>query len=251
MITSQVSIEPITLAEAKSHLNITDGNSDGLTKDFITVAREYVENIKSIALTTRTKELFLDRFPGGDILIYDSPVQSIFSITYVDSDGDTQTVAAADYSLDKFSDPVRIENLTGWPGSKSQNNAVTVKYVSGYNHRFTATAADVITDTAHGFDNGHKVQVKSSTTLPGGLSVDTDYYIISSTTDTYELSVESGGTKVDITDTGTGVHEIDLVPFTYKETVGMATAELYRNREDPKLNGVNSILETLKVDAFS
>lgn len=72
---------------------------------------------------------------------------------------------------------------------------------------FTAVAAtDVITASAHGLTNGNRVLVDSTTTLPAGLSRNTVYYVISATTNTFQLSLTSGGTTVNITDTGTGTH---------------------------------------------
>lgn len=79
--------------------------------------------------------------------------------------------------------------------------------VQNDNATFTAVAAtDVITASAHGLTNGDIVTVTSSTTLPGGLSVNTDYYVIEKTDDTFKLSATSGGSAVNITDTGTGTH---------------------------------------------
>lgn len=72
---------------------------------------------------------------------------------------------------------------------------------------FTAVAAtDVITAVNHGFSNGDRILVDSAGTLPGGLANQTVYYVISATTNTFKLSTSSGGSAVNITDTGTGVH---------------------------------------------
>ena len=72
---------------------------------------------------------------------------------------------------------------------------------------FTAATSDVCTSTAHGLSNGDVLLLTTSNTLPAGLSTATPYYVIDKTTDTFKLSASSGGSAVDITDTGTGTHK--------------------------------------------
>ena len=72
---------------------------------------------------------------------------------------------------------------------------------------FTADAGtDVLTATSHGLSDNDQVILSSTNTLPAGLSVNTIYYVISATTNTFQLSTTEGGSAVDITDTGTGTH---------------------------------------------
>jgi hypothetical protein len=75
----------------------------------------------------------------------------------------------------------------------------------------TAATTDLITvASAHGLVEGDRVRFSSTTTLPAGLSPATDYYVIASglTTTALKVSATSGGSAVDITDTGTGTHTI-------------------------------------------
>lgn len=72
---------------------------------------------------------------------------------------------------------------------------------------FTVTAAtDLVTSNAHGLSNGDVVQVASGTTLPAGLSANTNYYVFNVTNDTFQLAATYQGAAVDITDTGDGTH---------------------------------------------
>jgi hypothetical protein len=85
---------------------------------------------------------------------------------------------------------------------------------------FTADAAsDVITLTSgrKTFQAGQKVRVRSTGTLPGGLSAGTDYYAIAvgtaggqSTENRLQLSTSLGGAPVNITTAGTGTHTITV-----------------------------------------
>jgi len=71
---------------------------------------------------------------------------------------------------------------------------------------FTAATNDFITDVAHGLLNGDVVSFTTTDTLPAGLSLLTNYYVVEKTDDTFKVSLTKGGTAVDITDTGTGTH---------------------------------------------
>ena len=74
----------------------------------------------------------------------------------------------------------------------------------------TAATSDLITRTAHGLAIGDRVRFTTTTTLPAGLSLLTDYYVIASglTANDFKVSTTNGGSAVDITDTGTGTHTV-------------------------------------------
>ena len=81
---------------------------------------------------------------------------------------------------------------------------------------FTAVAATDIctaTDTILTL-TGTKVQFTTTDTLPAGLSINTDYYLIFQSTTTFKvassLANALAGIAIDITDTGTGTHTVDV-----------------------------------------
>ncbi len=81
---------------------------------------------------------------------------------------------------------------------------------------FTAAITDICTTaTAHGFTTGIKVRFTTTTTLPAGLALATDYYLTVLSATTFKVSASqadvTSGTYVDITDTGTGVHTVAVV----------------------------------------
>lgn len=79
-----------------------------------------------------------------------------------------------------------------------------------YGVAFTAVAAtNVITATGHTRINGDKVRTSSTGTLPGGLVINTDYFVINVSGSTFKLSAISGGTEIDITSTGSGTHTLE------------------------------------------
>lgn len=103
----------------------------------IQAARQFAEQELNRKLITQTLDAYFDEFPDEFSLF---PLQSVTSITYVDLDGVTQTLAATEYSVDKYSVPARITLAYGksWPSVRDQANAVTVRFVAGY-----GDAADV------------------------------------------------------------------------------------------------------------
>jgi len=113
---------------------------DPLLTALITSARVAAETMTNRALVTQTWDLVLDRFPGWEMHIPKAPLQSVSSISYVDSNGVTQTLAATDYQVDPKSEPGRITPAYGqvWPSARGQMNAVTMRFVAGY-----GAAADV------------------------------------------------------------------------------------------------------------
>lgn len=106
-------------------------------------ARAHAEQLLSRYLVTQTVDAKFDAFPCGYLswretppryAILLPPLQSVTSITYVDIDGATQTLATDQYTVDASSVPARIEPSYGnaWPSTRDQANAVTVRFVAGY-----------------------------------------------------------------------------------------------------------------------
>lgn len=80
-------------------------------------------------------------------------------------------------------------------------------------------AGDAISSNGHGLANTNRVFVSTvaGEALPAGLSATTLYFVVGATTDTFQLSLTSGGAAVDITALG------DLAWFrTVPETFGSA-----------------------------
>jgi hypothetical protein len=63
-------VEPVTVAEAKEHLNIAAGVTadDSLLASYIKAARRHGENITRRAFVSTTFELVLDEFPGAFVV---------------------------------------------------------------------------------------------------------------------------------------------------------------------------------------
>lgn len=138
--TIDATTEPISLAEAKVHLNVTTADDDALISTLILQARQYAENFTNRAFITQTWELRLDMFTPWTLTIPMSPLVSVSSIQYIDGSGVTQTLASSEYTVDAKSEPGRITPAYGknWPVTRYEMNAVTITFIAGY-----GAAADV------------------------------------------------------------------------------------------------------------
>lgn len=140
------SVEPVSLADAKQALRLTGADEDGYLTNRIVEARRLVERWLGRQLITATWKLYLDEFPD-EVLLEKLPVATVTSITYVDLDGTTQTLASADYQTDITSQdtPARIMPAYGksWPDTRADTyNAVCVTFTAGY-----GAAATSVPDT--------------------------------------------------------------------------------------------------------
>ncbi|MEW8027833.1 MAG: hypothetical protein AB2806_08850 [Candidatus Thiodiazotropha sp.] len=126
-------IEPLSLAEAKDHLNELSGEHDNKILNLISSARKDLEKNTGRVLITQTIKLMLDAFDDV-VLIPRTPVQSIESITYLDADGAEQSLLSTDYRLDVESTPARLTPAHGksWPSTMPVNNAVSISFIAGY-----------------------------------------------------------------------------------------------------------------------
>jgi len=137
----------ISLATAKAHLRVEFADDDGYIEQLIEAATATVEGPNGIglALVTQTWKLTRD---GGLFLPMElplGPVQSVTSVSYVDTDGAPQTLSSDAY--DVFSDrrPAVIDLAYGasLPSVRKQLNAATVTFVAGFGATPDAIPADL------------------------------------------------------------------------------------------------------------
>ena len=138
-VATSATVEPIDIDTAKTFLRVETPDDDHLIAGFIAAARQYTANKLARTLCTTTWRLALDDFPDGNspIVLHNPPVTTTttnVSITYIDSNGNSTTLASSNYQLDGYSEPGRIYPGYGltWPEARSQPNAVVVQYVAGY-----------------------------------------------------------------------------------------------------------------------
>ena len=141
--------EPVSTDEARKQVRgvPTDTDITSELTSWIQAAREIGETYTRRRFIDQTLDWKFDGFPR-DGLILRLPVANvtaISSISYVDTNGDTQTWSSANYRTDLPTGPKcergRIQPAYGvsWPTTRDIINAVTIRLIAGYG----ATAATV------------------------------------------------------------------------------------------------------------
>jgi len=148
----------------------TNTTSDPEINAIIRTVRHAAEGYTRRALVTQTWDMKLDSFPCWTIYVPKPTLQSVVSITYVDTDGNTQTLATDQYLVDTNSTPARITPVFGgiWPVTRWQNNAVTVRFIAGYG--LAAAVPDgikswMIIRIKHLFDNPDAIAIGAKSSI--------------------------------------------------------------------------------------
>lgn len=113
---SQPSVEPVLLDEAKAHLRVSHDEEDALIETYVAAARERVETYCNRPFVSASFAALYD----GALPLTEAPIAlplpditAIDSVEYRDADGDIQTMAAEDYTLDAARRELRP--VEGWP----------------------------------------------------------------------------------------------------------------------------------------
>ena len=139
-VVARPSVEPVSLQEAQQHLRLDlygsppEHPDDALIEALTSAAREAAENYLNARVADWHLELRLPAFCAR-IEIPDSPVQAIDEITYIDQDGQTQTVDPATYELAGTPEAPVVRPVHGqaWPTDiRGQDDSVRIRYTAGY-----------------------------------------------------------------------------------------------------------------------
>ena len=246
--------EPIHLDDAKQALKIDasiTAEDSHLTGNIIG-AREKVEGDTGLALVVSTWDQTFDSFPASSsdpLELRRRPAVSISSITYVDTAGDSQTWAAANYILDKSTNkrPPAIHTAfdVSWPDTRAIVNAVTVRFIAGFITPITSVSApnDTVTVAGRTFADADIVRLYNSDdglpslSLPDPLVDLTDYHVVSTTGSTFGLALTSGGASVVLTDSGEGLSFVGLLPQNIRVAMLMLLGHWNLNREAVVIDG--------------
>jgi len=134
---------PVTVAEAKAHLNLEHNADDAIIEGFIDSSVSYAELITGRQLVEATYELVLDAFPldkglgtvpDGAIEFPRPQLFTVSSIKYIDADGVEQTLASTEYTVDTDSLVGRVYPAYGkyWPSTRAVPSAVRIRFTCGW-----------------------------------------------------------------------------------------------------------------------
>lgn len=144
-VTTPPTVDPISVDDVKCNLGIEGHDDDSQIASRIDAVRDAAEGVLWSALLTQTLTLKIDCGFPSCIVLPRAPLQSVTSITYIDQNGDTQTLATDQYTVDTDSKPGRIVpayNVT-WPSTRYVIQAVTVEFVAGYGDTRDTVPAEV------------------------------------------------------------------------------------------------------------
>lgn len=129
---------PLTISALRHHVRLDEDDTthDERLIDASTNAVAMVEDYLQRPLLSSTWALRLNGFPYCEIELPLAPVQSVSSVTYVDSAGVTQSWATSSWNLDNFDRTGRafIRPVYGqvFPTARDDYNVVTVNFVAGW-----------------------------------------------------------------------------------------------------------------------
>jgi len=138
-------VEPVTLAEVKTHLRISHVAEDARLEDYlIPAARQEAEKFTNRQLINATWILYLDEWPSTELLLPRPPLSGVTLVEYTDTAGAGQVAAATVYQDNTKKTPgrLRLAASQSWPDAASASdyvNPIWITYVAGYG----ATAAAV------------------------------------------------------------------------------------------------------------
>lgn len=134
--------EPVSVAEAKAFMRISDLSEDALIGSIITAIRLKAEAYTKRAFVTQSWKLTFDAAPVDFILpVWPSfisvprpPLQAVDSIKYFEEDDTEQTFALASVNEDLNSEPGRVYLKQGesWPSGLRALDSFHVNFTAGY-----------------------------------------------------------------------------------------------------------------------
>lgn len=98
--TAAASSEPVSVAEAKAHLRLTHSADDALLARQLVAAREFVEAFTGRALAEATYRYTSSGFGLRAFPVPLWPIDSIDSVSYLDTSEERVTLAGGDYLVD-------------------------------------------------------------------------------------------------------------------------------------------------------
>jgi uncharacterized phiE125 gp8 family phage protein len=142
VLTTPPALEPVTLAEAKTHLRVTHADEDALITSLIVAARRQAELASGMAFIAQGWSYYLDRWPReAHVEIPLAPLIGIDDVFVYGEDDVGASIDTAHYYADTASRPPRLVRRTGrgFPIPGRAANGIEIVFQAG----FGAAAANV------------------------------------------------------------------------------------------------------------
>ena len=262
--------EPVSLAEAKQHLRVTDTSQDTLISMLISAARIACETKTRQQLLHARWKLVLDRFPMAGIgtplpfandvnvpgyaaFLPHAPFVDIVSVNYLDMNGSPQVCDPEIYVVNDTLTPAIVAVAFGqiWPIPLPQIGAVSFTYDAGYASPIAFQVPN--TFTVNGpvtWKVGDTIQFSNSGgNLPAALAPHTNYLVSAVSGNVYTFT-NADGSSVTLADTGTGSNFIGNVPEGLRHWILLRVGSMYENREEVAILNRGKVEELPFVDGL-
>lgn len=133
--TTPPTVLPVGLDDVKRRLDgYTGTDQDELISEQIRVASEHLEDVLWRSFITTTWTLSIDGGFTSRITLPRPPFIALSSFTYIDQDGDSQTLTSSDYRIKYRHDIAYLmPPYNGvWPTARYDADVITVTYTAGY-----------------------------------------------------------------------------------------------------------------------
>jgi hypothetical protein len=117
--------EPLTLAETKTYLKITNSGDDALITSLITTVRKAAENFLRSSLITQSWKLSYDKYAPSYVPLPMGPVQSVTSVIAIARDTTISNVSASSYYLSSGNRRIIFD-------ASPIGKRIEIVYVAGY-----------------------------------------------------------------------------------------------------------------------
>ena len=145
-------VEPLTIETVREQRRITSRSLDARLDAWRRAARQQFEEETGLQLITATRHFTLERFPVQPAIeVGRAPVQTVLSVSYLDSTGARQVMDSTQYepfpqtafpedspptlqAYGPYATPGGIQLVTGasWPTSADRAGAVRIVYQAGF-----------------------------------------------------------------------------------------------------------------------
>lgn len=132
---------PVSVAQVKANINVEHDADDSLIESIILAAVDQCEGLTNRKLVSATYDWIANCFPEwgrsnpyAEIKLPLPPLQSVTSISYVDTAGAARTLDSSLYVVDTASVPglVRPVYSLWWPATRDFPGSATIRFVAGW-----------------------------------------------------------------------------------------------------------------------
>lgn len=163
---TDAAVEPLTLAQAKTHLreDLVDADNDLYISGLITVVRQAAEARLERTLLTTTWLRSDTGFSRGCIKLVYPRIQSIDWVKYVALDGVLTTLQPSAYEIEPDSELGLLLPAYGmcWPETRQRPGAVKVQYKAGYGDAPASIPAPIVQWIKLGLTDLYESRARSS-----------------------------------------------------------------------------------------